>query len=501
MASNINPNNIDGNFPVAGQDNSSQGFRDNFTNTKQNFTFAEAELNDIQSKALFKAALLGETLDNNMNDNLLYAARVQDISFTRVAVTPASGIATINYAAGHYHTISTTDPVTLAFLNFPASGIYGFVKVQFNITNVSHTVTLPAAVSVGLSGIQGISPGTVGVSNTITFATTGFYELAFGTVDAGATITLFDLNRALTNFVSADIETNDVTATGQISAAGSVTGGSIVSDTTVSAAGNVIGSNINAASIVSATGNVVGGNIVTGGAVSSSGNIQGVNINGYVRPTVGGTTTNTVPMRFTTGSLVNFPTQTLDGGSMEYDGTIVYLSPTSNQRGIVPATILRTLSSNRTLLDSAGAQNVFDSPASITLAASTSYEFEAIYYLARSAGSTSRTLSTLFSLTGSLLGITYIAETTSTAGNLLGPVSRIRGTAATATVVTAASTSTTEQISVLLKGLVRTNTGGTFTPQVQFSATVGGAATILANSYFKIYPIGGSSVTNVGYWV
>jgi hypothetical protein len=31
MASNINPYNIDGTYPVAGQDNSSQGFRDNFT--------------------------------------------------------------------------------------------------------------------------------------------------------------------------------------------------------------------------------------------------------------------------------------------------------------------------------------------------------------------------------------------------------------------------------------------------------------------------------------
>ena len=34
MASNINPNNIDGTYPVAGQDNDSQGFRTNFTNIK-----------------------------------------------------------------------------------------------------------------------------------------------------------------------------------------------------------------------------------------------------------------------------------------------------------------------------------------------------------------------------------------------------------------------------------------------------------------------------------
>ncbi len=46
MASSIDPNNIDGAYPVAGQDNNSQGFRDNFTNIKTNFQYAEDEIND-----------------------------------------------------------------------------------------------------------------------------------------------------------------------------------------------------------------------------------------------------------------------------------------------------------------------------------------------------------------------------------------------------------------------------------------------------------------------
>jgi hypothetical protein len=49
MSSNINPNNINGNFPVAGQDNDSQGFRDNFTNILNNFSFAATEINALQS--------------------------------------------------------------------------------------------------------------------------------------------------------------------------------------------------------------------------------------------------------------------------------------------------------------------------------------------------------------------------------------------------------------------------------------------------------------------
>ena len=82
MSSNINPNNIDGTYPVAGQDNNSQGFRDNFTNIKTNFQYAEDEINDLQSKVVLKSALTGQTLDNDMLGSLLSNAQIQDFSAT-----------------------------------------------------------------------------------------------------------------------------------------------------------------------------------------------------------------------------------------------------------------------------------------------------------------------------------------------------------------------------------------------------------------------------------
>ena len=69
MSSSINPNNIDGNFPVAGQPNNTQGFRDNFTNIKTNFATAATEITDLETKGIFKSALTGTSLDNNMADN------------------------------------------------------------------------------------------------------------------------------------------------------------------------------------------------------------------------------------------------------------------------------------------------------------------------------------------------------------------------------------------------------------------------------------------------
>lgn len=49
MASNINPSNIDTTYPIAGQDNDTQGFRDNYTNIKQNFAVAASEITALQA--------------------------------------------------------------------------------------------------------------------------------------------------------------------------------------------------------------------------------------------------------------------------------------------------------------------------------------------------------------------------------------------------------------------------------------------------------------------
>jgi hypothetical protein len=465
MSSNINPNIIDGAYPVAGQDNNSQGFRDNFTNTKTNFQYAENEINDLQSKVVLKAALTGTTLDNNMNDALLVGAQLQDISEVKTALTTTSGTVTVNYATAPYQTVSTTGSITLAFSNFPPTGQYGYVKVQINITDPTHTVTLPAAVTLGTGGIQGYSAG------VITFSSTGYYEFAFGTYDAGTTVTVFDLNRALTNFTSFSVAS-------------------------FTATGNIAGGNLTTAGQVSATGNVTGGNVLTGGIVSATGNVTGGNITGLIRPAAG-TVTN-APIVYTSG--VNLTSAI--AGAQEYDGQVFYGTGQSSQRGVMATQHFIALTTNYTGSDVSTAQQVFNSPAGgvITLPANTTYFLEGIYYITRAAGTTSHTLSTLFALGGTLTSIAYTADTTSTTGNALGTVSRIYATAATATAVTAASTTATENITVVIKGIVRTNTAGSFTPQIQYSAAPGGAPTILANSYLRLLPIGNNTVASVGNW-
>jgi hypothetical protein len=49
MASQINPNNIDITYPIAGQDNDTKGFRDNFSSIRSNFITAKTEITGLQN--------------------------------------------------------------------------------------------------------------------------------------------------------------------------------------------------------------------------------------------------------------------------------------------------------------------------------------------------------------------------------------------------------------------------------------------------------------------
>jgi hypothetical protein len=500
MSSNINPNNIDGTYPIAGQDNNSQGFRDNFTQTKVNFQYAADEINDLQAKGIFKAALTGTTLDNNMGDALLYAALIQDFAAVKIAPSPISGTLTLNYASAHYqsYTTASAGSVTLAFSNFPPSGTYGYMKLQFTVTNVAFTLALPSSVTLGLTGIQGISPGTAGVINTITFGATGVFEFGFGSYDGGSTITVFDLNRGLTSLGTGAVTVGSLTASSFVSATGNVIGGNVNTAGLVTATGNVTGGNINSGGLASITGNVQGGNLRTVGLVSATGNVSGGNINGFVRPTAG---TATVPaLSFLSGTNMT----TAGAGAFEYDGVTFYGTPTASNRGVLNTSHFMCLAVDYLANDSATAQKVFNlgtgAAGAITLPASTAYFMEATYYITRAVGSNSHNLSTLFAVSSALTGITYTAETTSTAGNILGAVSRIYATGAGAVAVTAANTDTNENITVVIRGIVRTNGATTFTPQIKYDSAPGGSPTVLTNSYIRLTPIGTNAVTFVGNW-
>tara|TARA_A100001011_G_scaffold279665_1_gene289598 strand:+ start:2276 stop:2839 length:564 start_codon:yes stop_codon:yes gene_type:complete len=184
MASNIVPGNIDGTYPKAGQDNSSQGFRDNFSSTKNNFTEAKTEIEDLQTnKANLNSA-------NNFSGNTIQNAVFKDNSETVFAHgSVSSGSVTLNHENGHYQTLTITADTTFSFSNFP-TGSVGRIILDITVAPTSTGVlTFPSAV-IKADNVTGSD----GTSDQIT---TGLGRVLFEFIspDGGTTVLMHQLGK------------------------------------------------------------------------------------------------------------------------------------------------------------------------------------------------------------------------------------------------------------------------------------------------------------------
>jgi hypothetical protein len=188
--SNINPQNIDGTFPIAGQDNNSQGFRDNFTNTINNFTFAAAELRDLQTYAVLKGPLgsVGQTgtPTNDMNYAFLTAAQLVESveTINQIGNISVGGSQTLDWTDGHFQTISVTGSATLSFAStWPPTNHW--TKLRLRVLSYGSTaVTFPTTVTENISNIKGF------VSGTTVNLSAGVHEFEFTTYDNGSTVAI-----------------------------------------------------------------------------------------------------------------------------------------------------------------------------------------------------------------------------------------------------------------------------------------------------------------------
>lgn len=136
MASEIISNTIDANFPVAGQDNDSQGFRDNFNIIKTALSVANTEITDLQSGAARVDA------DNNFDANTIINANLRATTL-EVNETYATGTAisqNLDWNQGHVHAVKATASLALNFINWPNDG-YAQVRIYLTGDGTARTVT------------------------------------------------------------------------------------------------------------------------------------------------------------------------------------------------------------------------------------------------------------------------------------------------------------------------------------------------------------------------
>ena len=183
MASSIVSGNIDGTYPKAGQDNSSQGFRDNFSSIKNNFTEAKTEIEALQSN---KASL---NASSDFANNEVIKAKFKNTSATVYAHGSIGGGAiTLNHNNGHYQTATVTANTTFAFSNFP-TGALGRIILDLTVSPGATTMTFPTATmkADNVHGSDGTSDAVApGVGRAL-------YE--FMSTDAGATVLMHQLGK------------------------------------------------------------------------------------------------------------------------------------------------------------------------------------------------------------------------------------------------------------------------------------------------------------------
>jgi len=133
--SDINFTGIDQNFPVSGEDNSSEGFRINFSVIKNSLESAKTEIENLETNA----ARINSSNDFDGNDIL--NANLVSPSFKIFNGGTISENTEINFANGSYQNYTVTDDITFTLSNFPSSLKSGFVKLSLKGINKSISFT------------------------------------------------------------------------------------------------------------------------------------------------------------------------------------------------------------------------------------------------------------------------------------------------------------------------------------------------------------------------
>ena len=185
MTSSINTGPINTSYPIAGQDNPSQGFRDNFGNIVTNLNTAANEITNLQATYVKKGVandLLGTTISNaTLNSNTI---QFFDLGQQSNTVNISTLIASVQK-------ITTAAPIILNLTDWHASGQLAKIQVWINVALTTHTITFPSSVSVGTTEINGFS------GNVLTVAAAGLYIFDLFTIDGGTTVVVEEVTNKL----------------------------------------------------------------------------------------------------------------------------------------------------------------------------------------------------------------------------------------------------------------------------------------------------------------
>jgi hypothetical protein len=167
MTSQIVSSTIDADYPVAGQDNDSQGFRDNFSIIKDGLATSAAEITDLQTNT----AKLND--DNDFQGNVIANAQTNRLYGT-VYNTSSTPTTNVSLNDGEYQAITLIGDATLTFVDWPEIDRFAKIRLALKSSGTQRNVTFASEgggvvrteVTPTLATVTGASRKTSSISTT-----------------------------------------------------------------------------------------------------------------------------------------------------------------------------------------------------------------------------------------------------------------------------------------------------------------------------------------------
>lgn len=186
MASNINSDAIDALYPVAGQDNDSQGFRDNFSTIKNSLATAKTEITTLQNDTAKKNA------DNDFNGNKIQEANLISTTEQTYATGELTASQNISFENGHYQIVTVGGDITITLTDWAPTGKLCKLRLEIKSDGTGRTLTINVGSGGSLKLDKGflLSDSTVQgqMTNPLTLGALETYMVDFWTHNGGLTV-------------------------------------------------------------------------------------------------------------------------------------------------------------------------------------------------------------------------------------------------------------------------------------------------------------------------
>jgi hypothetical protein len=173
----IVPDTIDDAYPVAGQDNDSQGFRDNFNIIKTNTVYTKAALQNLDDNTAKTNA------DNLFFENVIsrYISKQQSVKYEEVSNT--SDDFEISLTNGHHFSVSSIADRTLTFVDWTDHGVENEGEYQEMILYLKNGTSDPRTITFASKKAGGTATDFIYVQDNAAFGGAAQISLSLNDTD------------------------------------------------------------------------------------------------------------------------------------------------------------------------------------------------------------------------------------------------------------------------------------------------------------------------------